>query len=143
MKRSTPLKRTGFQRKPAVGLTGILSASSFQRTRKAPKMKSRGMKGRTPTVEEQRFMDAIAGLGCIACRKDGIENTFISIHHIQGRTAPGAHFKTLPLCGPHHQQDDTDPMGRVSLHGSREQFEARYGTERELLAEAKERLGVA
>ncbi|QJE03641.1 recombinase [Massilia forsythiae] len=93
------------------------------------------MKGRPPTADEARFMDAIAKLGCIACRKDGWENVVVSIHHIDGRTKPGAHFLVLPLCGPHHQQDDTDPRGRISLHGRKATFQARYGAERELLAE--------
>jgi len=31
------------------------------------------MKGRTVTAEQKRFHDALAGLGCIACRKDQLE----------------------------------------------------------------------
>lgn len=140
MKRSTELKRTGFKpRTQPMNRTGVLGQSSFQREAKTRKpMKSRGMKGRTPTVEEQRFMDAVGGLGCIACRKDGRINPWASIHHIDGRTKPGAHLKTLALCGPHHQQDDSDPMGRLSVHGHKAQFEARYGTQYELLAECIE-----
>jgi hypothetical protein len=101
------------------------------------------MKGRAPTAEEQRFMDAIASLGCVACAKDGIANPWISLHHIDGRTKPGAHLLVLPLCAPHHQQDDTDPLQRISVHGNKARFEARYGTQLELLAEAKARLGIA
>jgi hypothetical protein len=148
MKRSKPLQRTAFKRKPVTptARTGILGQSSFQRTKakpaKAKPMKSRGMKGRPPTAEEQRFMDAIASLGCLPCEKDGHPNSLVSIHHLQGRTAPGAHFLVLGLCACHHQQDDTDPLGRVSVHGRKAQFVARYGTERELLAEAKARLGL-
>jgi hypothetical protein len=41
----------------------------------------------------------------------------------------------LPLCGPHHQQDDSDVRQRISLHGRKATFQARYGTERELLTE--------
>jgi hypothetical protein len=106
-----------------------------QREAKTKPMKSRGMKGRAPTAAEQRFMDAMAALGCVACRKDGIKNPWISIHHIDGRTKEGAHFKVLALCAQHHQQDDSDPMGRISVHGAKAQFEARYGTQAELLAE--------
>jgi hypothetical protein len=122
--RRMPMRRTGFKAKPPV-------AGAAPR---AP-MKSKGMKGRAPTAAEERHMSAIAGLGCIACRKDGIVNPWISLHHIDGRTKPGAHLEVLPLCAPHHQQDDTDPLQRPSVHGRKATFTARYGTEQELLAE--------
>jgi hypothetical protein len=155
LERKTLMKSAGFarsDRKEAQAVAKLRRAitpanETFPQSReskpsKLPKStKSRGMKGRPPTVEEARFMDAIAALGCIACRKDGRENLMVSIHHIDGRTKPGAHFLTLPLCGPHHQQDDTDPRARISLHGRKATFKARYGTERELLAECIELLG--
>jgi hypothetical protein len=134
LNRQTGLKRTAFAR------TASKEASAVAKICKP--MKSRGMKGRPPTAEEERFMSAVASLGCLACAKDGIENPWISIHHIDGRTKPGAHFLVLGLCAPHHQQDDSDAMGRVSVHGRKAQFEARYGTQYELLAEAKTKLGL-
>lgn len=100
------------------------------------------MKGRTPTVAERRFMDAIGSLGCLACAKDGNVNPWISLHHIDGRTKPGAHMKVIGLCAPHHQQDDTDPMRRVAVHPNKARFEAMYGTQYELLETAKQRLGM-
>lgn len=134
MKRSGALKRSGFKHKPSIGRAKTLLKST--------RPKSKGMKGRTPTATESRFMDAVAGLGCVACEKDGIANPWISLHHIDGRTKPGAHFLILPLCAPHHQQDDTDPLERPSVHGRKATFEQRYGTELELLAEAKMKLGL-
>lgn len=128
------LKRTGFLR------TQMKEVGAVVRIRKA--MKSNGMKGRAPTAEESRFMSAIASLGCLACAKDGIVNPWISLHHIDGRTKPGAHMLVLGLCASHHQQDDSDPMARLSVHGHKAQFEARYGTQRQLLAEAKAKLGL-
>jgi len=152
--RRTPMRQVGFSRAssktPAAG-AGLLRAAAVQakaRDREAkpvklPKpMKSRGMKGRPPTAQEARFMDRMGALPCIACLKDGWTNHAISLHHIDGRTKPGAHFQVLPLCGPHHQQDDTDPRGRMSLHGHKKPFQARYGTERELLAECIEMLAI-
>jgi hypothetical protein len=138
--RKTPMSRGSGFKTPGAG-AGLLRVE--QRLIKSAKtakprkpLKSwRGMKGRPPTAEEARFMDAIAGLGCIACRKDGVANPWISIHHIAGRTAPGAHFLTLPLCEKHHQHDDTDPAGRIGVHPYKARFEARYGTQRELLVE--------
>ena len=101
------------------------------------------MKGRTPNAAELRFMDAIGSLGCLPCRKDGRVNPWISLHHIDGRTKPDAHLKVLGLCGPHHQQDDTDPLQRIAVHPNKARFEAKYGTQYELLAEAKAELGLA
>ena len=148
LKQGKPLQRkkpmSSSSTKTLASAAGLLRPTAVQmkaRARdpkpvKTPKpMKSRGMKGRPPTAEESRFMDAIGALGCIACKKDGRINPAVSVHHIDGRTKPGAHFLILPLCGPHHQQDDSDLRGRISLHGRKATFQARYGTERELLAE--------
>lgn len=93
------------------------------------------MKGRTPSKSEKALHSRMASLGCIACRKDGIFNSLVSIHHIDGRTKPNAHKQVLPLCGPHHQHDDTDQAGRIGVHPYKARFEARYGTQAELLAE--------
>jgi hypothetical protein len=146
LRRRTPMARgTGFKA-PTAG-AGLLRVAAVQARAREPKpaklpkpMKSRGMKGRPPTAGEARFMDAIASLGCIACLKDGRHEPVVSIHHIDGRTKPGAHFLVLPLCGPHHQQDDTDLRGRISVHGMKATFQARYGTQQELLAECVEML---
>lgn len=78
-------------------------------------------------------MDLAGTVPCMACRIDGRTNHEISLHHTDGRTKPGAHFKVLPLCGPHHQQDDTDLLQRPSVHGRKKTFTALYGTEDELL----------
>lgn len=140
--RKTPMSRGSGFKTPVAG-AGLLRPFAVRArlasTSKAPKaqkpMKSRGMKGRPPTAEEARFMDRMGALPCIACLKDGWTNHVISLHHIDGRTKPGAHLLVLPLCAPHHVQDDSDPRGRISLHGRKATFQARYGTERELLAE--------
>lgn len=137
--RKTPMARTPFKRKPPTAAASILRIDAVQREARTRKpMKSRGLKGRPPTAEESRFMDRMGKLPCIACRKDGWTNHKISLHHIDGRTKPGAHFLVLPLCGPHHLQDDTDPRQRISLHGRKATFRERYGAERELLAECIE-----
>ncbi len=149
LQRKTAMSRgTGF--KTPAASAGLLRVAAVQvkaradkkaRERKLPKpIKSRGMKGRPPTAEEARFMDKMGALPCIACLKDGWTNHVISLHHIDGRTKPGAHFLVIPLCGPHHQQDDTDVRQRISLHGRKATFQARYGTELELLAECMAKL---
>ncbi len=91
------------------------------------------MKGRTPTAEEKRFHNRLAELGCIACRLDGNYNPVVSIHHIDGRTKPGAHMRVLPLCAGHHQ-DGTGAPGLIAVHPWKRRFEDRYGRQDDLLA---------
>jgi hypothetical protein len=147
--RSEPMARTSTlsTSKPLQRGNSQLARTPFQRKPPDPaqpprKRTTRGMKGRTPTAAERAFMDAAGALPCLACLIDGRENHHISLHHIQGRTAPGAHFLTLPLCAQHHMQDDSDPLGRVSVHGRKATFTARYGTELELLARLRALLGM-
>lgn len=90
------------------------------------------MKGSTPSKADRELWDNMASLGCIACRKDGIFNSLVSIHHIDGRTKPGAHRKVLPLCAGHHQ-DGTGAPGLIAVHPWRARFEARYGRQLDLL----------
>jgi hypothetical protein len=132
----TPAAGAGLLRVAAIQAKAAFPRNRESKPAKLPKpMKSRGMKGRSPTAEEVRFMDKMGALPCIACLKDGWTNHSISLHHIDGRTKPGAHFLTIPLCAPHHQQDDSDIRQRISVHGRKATFQARYGAERELLAE--------
>jgi hypothetical protein len=98
------------------------------------------MKGSTPTKADKALWDALASLGCAACRKDGIVNPWVSIHHLDGRTKPGCHQRVLALCGPHHQQDDSS--GVWAVHPNKARFEQEYGTQEELLEECKQILGL-
>lgn len=100
------------------------------------------MRGRTPNASEMRFMDAIGSLGCLACLKDGRVNPWISLHHIDGRTKPGAHKKVIGLCAGHHQQGTGEDKTLIAVHPYKARFEARYGTQYELLEWAKTRLGL-
>lgn len=135
------LKRTSMAR----GSSTLKAKTPMERSSKPIKVnpgkpkKSRGpgLKGRAPTAEERRFMDLAGSVPCLACSKDGRENHAISLHHISGRTAPGAHLLVLPLCPAHHQQDDSDPLGRISVHGAKKSFVDRYGSEMDLLAELR------
>lgn len=145
LQRKTPLKQGGapMKRTPMSRGSSTLKTTKPLQARAKPKAKrsGRGLKGRAPTAAEQRFMDQAGQQPCMACEIDGWKNLFISLHHIDGRTKPGAHFKVLPLCPQHHQQDDGDPRQRVSVHGRKATFTARYGTEQELLAKLHARLG--
>jgi hypothetical protein len=138
--RKAPMARgTGFKT-PAAGAGLLRVAAVHTKTRarepKLPKpMASRGMKGRPPTAEEARFMNAIADLGCVACRKDGWHNPDVSLHHIDGRTKLGAHELVLPLCAGHHQDGTGTNPTLIAVHPYKARFEARYGAQLALLAE--------
>lgn len=93
---------------------------------------SRGMKGASVTAEQKRYHGDLAGLGCIACQADGNDSPFVSIHHIDGRTKPDAHWLVLPLCAGHHQ-DGTGVLGLTAVHPYKARFEQHYGTQLHLL----------
>ncbi len=130
LKRKTPLKSQGFARADRVEAREVSKLQRKAPTRKAT-MKS---KQRPVTAEEKVYWDRLAALGCIACMKDGRFNDHVSIHHVDGRTKPGCHMLVLPLCAPHHQRDDTDPLHRVAVHPNKARFEKLYGTQEELMA---------
>lgn len=114
---------------------------------------SRGLKGRTPTVAERVVMDALGKLPCIACLQHGKESPLISLHHIDGRTKPGAHFLQLPLCIYHHQHAAPDnvraefpwlvPVHADGITGGRSEFSRHNGTERELMDKAYALAGIS
>ncbi|EOY7940702.1 Ref family protein [Escherichia coli] len=119
------------------------------KTRKsAVKIKSRGLKGRTPTAEERRIANALGALPCIACYMHGVISNEVSLHHIAGRTAPGCHKKQLPLCRWHHQHAAPAevrekypwlvPVHAVGVVGGKKEFTLLNKSEMELLADAYE-----
>lgn len=76
------------------------------------------------------FLDGLASLGCIVCRKMGLGYVPAEIHHI-GDTAERNDFLTIPACAEHHR-------GATGFHGLGErEFNRRYKTnELELHGEA-------
>ena len=113
---------------------------SAERAKKRPCGK--GLKGRTPRAAERRMMDKIGSLPCIACYINGIVNEVISLHHLEGRTADGAHAYVLPLCDHHHQHAAPAAVRAiypwlVPVHadgtcGGKAEFEALNGTQEHL-----------
>jgi len=102
-------------------------------TKWAKPIKSKGMKGRRVTAEQLRFWDLLAReVGCIASRLDGIQDDQVSIHHIDGRTKPNAHWLVLPLSAGNHQ-DGTGGPGRIAVHPHKARFEEKYGRQIDLL----------
>ena len=90
------------------------------------------------TKAERDHMGAVAALGCIVCRNLGFGATPAEVHHI-GNGALGkkaSNFETIPLCDAHHRNGGHG----VAVHAGRKTFEARYGTERELLEQTRREL---
>ena len=90
---------------------------------------------RSLTVADKERGAKLIELGCIVCVNEFSCYTPPAIHHIDGKTKPGCHDLTIPLCVSHHQYKSNDSMPMwVSRHGDgRAAFEAAYGTEQELL----------
>lgn len=123
LKRGKPMKRIPFKRS---------ALSKPMKINPKAKMNSRGMKGIATTAEQKRYHDALASLGCIACRLDGNHQPIVSIHHIDGRTKPHAHWLVLPLCAGHHQENTGAP-GLIAVHPWKARFEQHYGNQLRLL----------
>lgn len=113
----------------------------------------KGLKGRTPTAAERVVMDALGKLPCIACLQHGKESPLISLHHIDGRTKPGAHLLQIPLCVYHHQHAASDniraefpwlvPVHVDGITGGRAEFANYNGSEMQLMAKAYNLAGIS
>ena len=95
------------------------------------------MQGRTPNKKEKQWMDSISNFGCIVCKLFYQCDSPAEIHHIDGKTKPGAHLKTLPLCYKHHREGVNNDM-YVSRHPFKKEFEKRYGKQYDLLERLQE-----
>ena len=74
------------------------------------------------TKAEREHLGLVAELGCIICGRPA------ECHHVAGQGMRASHYETIPLCPDHHRN------GNDCVHAGRRTFEARFGTERELLA---------
>ena len=111
-------------------------------------IKSKGLKGRTPTATERSVMNKIGSLSCICCLKQGRDNPLISLHHLDGRTKEHAHCLVLPLCAGHHDTPvandvlalypDMIPYHAKGSLGGKAAWRKIHGNEYALLAECYE-----
>ena len=86
--------------------------------------------------DQKRFQDAIRALGCIVCLGQGVDSG-CEIHHILSGSRRIGEDSVLGLCQIHHRGQINTPEA-VSRHPWRREFEARYGTEAELLEKTRE-----
>ena len=97
------------------------------------------------TRPERAHYTRLAALGCVVCRNNGHPGTPAEIHHLRAHTgaARKAHYtECLPLCPTHHRLGDGSERfgGELGYHVAPRSFEARYGTQRELLEQINGRL---
>jgi hypothetical protein len=123
-----PVERAGVYAKCGAGAVAV------------PKGEKAKPGKRAPNAEEKRWMNAIVTHGCIACRMDGNGIVAPCVHHILRGGRRMGHLFTLPLC-PGHHQDGTGVQGLIARHPWKTRFEAKYGTEAELLAKLRAEIG--
>lgn len=86
------------------------------------------------TKAERKYFDKLSQLGCIVCLREGYGYSQPEIHHL--RTGAGAGQKSdnvIPLCPQHHRLGGYT----IAIHAGQKAFEAKYGTELELLEAVK------
>lgn len=97
------------------------------------------MAKKRPNKAERQHMDRVAALGCIACMALGYLDSPAEIHPTRcdaGGAQRSAHTSVLPLCPTHHRIGGPG----VALHAGQKTWEAKFGTETELLNQVDELL---
>lgn len=87
--------------------------------------------------DEKKHYEKLFQIGCIVCRNQGYGYSLPHIHHIRKGAGIGqkSHWSlAIPLCPMHHQNGGYG----VALHAGQKTFEAKYGTEPELLQQTLE-----
>ena len=130
MMRKTPLKPSS---KPMARSSFKPKLATEKKSAPAPRARMKS-KQRAPTKAEKEYWNRLAGLGCIACMIDHMHQPEVSIHHVDGRMKPGCHMLVLPLCAGHHQAGTGNDKSLIAVHPDKARFEARYGTQEELMA---------
>lgn len=146
MQRRTPMKRTPIRRRwegptvsredrPMAELRPVERCGVYGGTTTGPVPKEEAAKPgkRAPTAAEREWMDWIVAFGCVACRLDGVSPRPTAVHHLLRGGLRIGHLHSIGLCDPGHHQNGA-ALGLVSRHPWKARFEAKYGTEAELLA---------
>lgn len=93
-----------------------------------------------PTAAESSYIARVVAAGCIVCRNLGYRETPAEAHHIGNGTMGkrASNYDVIALCPAHHRYGGHG----VAAHAGRKAFEARYGTERELLEQTRREMNV-
>ena len=94
------------------------------------------------TKAEKAWMDAVASLGCIVCRMNGMGYVPCAIHHLLSGGRRMGHLFTIGLCDPGHHKGAPSDSGQVSRHPNKRAFERQYGTEADLLERTRRRVAL-
>lgn len=82
------------------------------------------------------YMSRVAELGCVVCRNLGFGASPAELHHpryLAGAGQKAGDEDVIPLCPMHHRIGGYG----IAYHAGPEEWERRYGTESELLAQTK------
>ena len=93
-----------------------------------------------PTSAESEHIARVVAAGCIVCRNLGYGETPAEAHHIGNGTMGkrADNYSVIALCPNHHRHGGHG----VAVHAGRKEFEARYGTEKELLEQTRREMNV-
>ena len=125
LQRKTPMKRNGGLQRNAGGL------HAHRQRKRTIKLKA---------ARNFPHMGRVKALGCIVCRHQGAGWVPADAHHIRdgyGASERALDVETIPLCPTHHRVEGGFGVG---FHAGEREWQARNGTERELLAETLEDL---
>lgn len=129
----TPMRASSIAKVPKPAKSVKSASIGTKKAAPAPRAKMK-TRQRAVSAIEKALWSELAEIGCIACMKDGIYEPDVSIHHIDGRTKEGCHKLVLPLCASHHQEGTGKNPYYIAVHPWKNRFEARFGTQQELLA---------
>ena len=80
--------------------------------------------------ERSAYYDSVASIGCLVCR----DVVNVAIHHCTGHGFPASRLlrPVIPLC-TNKQTGFGHHQGNGSIHAGKASFQAKYGTQDELL----------
>lgn len=93
------------------------------------------------TRDEKDHLERLAELGCIVCLERYSCWSPAEIHHLrsgQGLGQRASNYHAIGLCPAHHRLGGYG----VAIHSGQKEWEKRFGTELELLAAVRSRLGI-
>lgn len=96
---------------------------------------------RPQTKAESLWIAQVVVFGCAACWLEGRRGVPPEVHHVtRGGVRMGHHY-SFGLCPGHHRRG-AGPVYMIARHPEKAAFEAKYGTEWQLLATVRDEIGV-